>query len=67
MLDLLESKKGMVMAKVIDYIVLTRGSIYLLPEEVLLWVARGYTPIGGVAYSTSGCYQAMVKYEEKTK
>ncbi len=55
------------MAKVIDYIVLTRGSIYLLPEEVLLWVARGYTPIGGVAYSTSGCYQAMVKYEKETK
>jgi len=62
-LGILESEEEMV--DIGDYIVVSRGYSGNISQEVMLWVKRGYRPLGGIMVNSAGYYQAMVKYSEK--
>jgi len=54
--------------KIIDYCVVSARlgmfSIGTLSEVVREAMAKGWVPLGGVAYGAGELYQAMVKYEQ---
>ena len=65
MLGILESEEEVV--DVEDYIVVSRGYSGNISQEVMLWVKRGYRPLGGIMINSAGYHQAMVKYKKETE